>query len=234
MWAKKRLSTLQQEIEREEKQFPEGVGLEMAMKEKEWIEGSFGITPSETGTTPHRLSFKGLSDAPLSPSTPLSPGGSRLAEKLKGLKIQTAEENLRPGSGVSKNPLSPDEADIAVPSYSAFRGANPDVLAAKPPQAPSNTTAGAHAPPIVRKPIPQAPVRPVGGPMSSLAGMMAGTSPRFAAGVVSRQDEPEEEERGLFALPLSPRSPEMTKSPFSFERVDTMKYLKGEQAQRVA
>lgn len=30
----------------------------------------------------------------------------------------------------------------------------------------------------------------------------------------------------LFALPMSPRSPEMTKSPFSFGTVDTLKYVK--------
>jgi hypothetical protein len=36
----------------------------------------------------------------------------------------------------------------------------------------------------------------------------------------------EEEEGGLFALPLSPRSPDMTKSPFSFAKSDTVKYVK--------
>jgi hypothetical protein len=38
----------------------------------------------------------------------------------------------------------------------------------------------------------------------------------------------EEDEKGLFALPLSPRSPDMTKSPFSFAKKDTLRYVQGE------
>ncbi|KAF2429826.1 hypothetical protein EJ08DRAFT_634594 [Tothia fuscella] len=187
LWAKKRLQTLQTEIEREIRDFPEGVGLEMALKEKEWIQTTFSIDKGTTST--HRISLKEMDHAPLSPIGPLSPGGSRLAEKLKGLTLQTgdAEPRRRDSSqaaiaGAGRGILSPEDDDIAVPSFSAFRGAHPDVLAAKPVQ-----------------------------PSSSI-----------------------EEEGELFAMPLSPRSPEMTKSPFSFANTDTGKYLKDTGAQTIS
>ena len=37
-------------------------------------------------------------------------------------------------------------------------------------------------------------------------------------------------EDDLFALPMSPKSPEAGKSPFSFATQDTGRYLKGEKA----
>lgn len=84
VWAKKRLSVLQQEIEQEMKN-GEGVGLEMAIQEKQWIEENFGVgakvIPDLQFTT--------------SPTSPKSPGGSgRLSEKLKGLKLGTSASEL--------------------------------------------------------------------------------------------------------------------------------------------
>jgi hypothetical protein len=227
LWAKKRLQTLQSEIDRELKDFPEGIGLEMAMKEKDWIETTFNIPPLDTNNSSHRLSLKNIDSVPLSPSSPLSPGGSRLAEKLKGLKLQTGEGELKrrdssqtSTAGASRGPLSPDDEDIAVPSFSAFRGANPDVLAAKPAQRPStNATAKRITPPV-------APRQQGFGGVDSIAGLMAaGTGTGFSS--TTRPDETEDEGE-LFAMPLSPRSPEMTKSPFSFAQTDTGKYLKSE------
>jgi hypothetical protein len=46
-----------------------------------------------------------------------------------------------------------------------------------------------------------------------------------AGGEPSRKDDNETED-GLFAVKLSPRSPEMTKSPFSFTAKDTAPWLK--------
>ena len=46
-----------------------------------------------------------------------------------------------------------------------------------------------------------------------------------AGGEPSRKDDNETED-GLFAVKLSPRSPEMTKSPFSFTSKDTAPWLK--------
>jgi hypothetical protein len=64
----------------------EGIGLEMALQEKQWIEENFGVVTKIQETLP------------LSPSSPRSPGGSsgggRLAEKLKGLKLGTSPSDL--------------------------------------------------------------------------------------------------------------------------------------------
>lgn len=230
LWAKKRLQTLHSEIERETRDFPEGIGLDMAVREKEWIESSFSIPPLETiPTTNHRHSLRNLADPPLSPSTPLSSGGSRLAEKLKGLKLQTRDGELKrrdssqtTAAEVTRGPFSPDDEDVAVPSYSAFRGANPGVLAAKPAQRPDaklSTKAQLTAKPI----LPPATMPRQQG-VESISGLMAGSGPDFSA-----NGRPDDEDEGeLFAMPLSPRSPEMTKSPFSFAQTDTRKYLKGE------
>jgi hypothetical protein len=46
-----------------------------------------------------------------------------------------------------------------------------------------------------------------------------------AGGEVTKVDDAETED-GLFAVKLSPRSPEMTKSPFSFAAKDTAPWLK--------
>lgn len=210
LWAKKRLYTLQKEIEKEEKLFPEGIGLAMAVQEKEWIEDTFGLGTSESGS--HRQALRGLGDAPQSPSSPLSPGGSRLSEKLKGLKLQTSK------AGPSNNPLSPEEADVAVPSFSAFKGANPASLAAKPPQKPAAST-------TIKSIAPQAPSRQsTAGTVGSLAEMISGTGVEFKQGTTPATQNEQDEEEELFAMPLSPRSPEMTTSPFSFAAADTQRY----------
>jgi hypothetical protein len=85
VWAKKRLSVLQKEIEIEMRN-GEGVGLEMAMQEKQWIEDNFGVGSK---TTPE-LQYT------TSPTTPRSPGSGRLSEKLKGLKLGTSTSELGP------------------------------------------------------------------------------------------------------------------------------------------
>lgn len=228
LWAKKRLAILQGEIVREERDFPEGVGLDMALKEKEWIESTFGVTATAPAvSSPAPLNLKGVNDAPLSPSTPLSPGGSRLSDKLKGLKLQTGA----PASALSRGPLSPDEGDIAVSSFAAFKGERAVLssLAAKPAQTPSQQQQQPVQPsttPIVnlqpqpwRRPVPVPQRTSTAGSMNSLAGMLSGAVP----------EEPQEEETDegdLFAMPLSPRSPDMTKSPFSFDKADVRGYVK--------
>lgn len=63
----------------------EGVGLEIAMQEKQWLEDNFGVVP------------KLVTDlqSAASPTSPKSPGGGRLSEKLKGLKLGTSASELR-------------------------------------------------------------------------------------------------------------------------------------------
>jgi hypothetical protein len=88
VWAKKRLSVLQKEIELEMKTNGEGIGLEMAMQEKQWIEENFGVGPR---TIPEISS----------PTSPKTPGGGRLAEKLRGLKLGTSASALSgPSAGM--------------------------------------------------------------------------------------------------------------------------------------
>jgi hypothetical protein len=82
IWGKKRLSVLQKEIDKETIHNSEGVALEMAIQEKQWIEDNFGIGPRQDAQDPG------------TPSSPRSPGGGRLAEKLKGLKLGTTSSEL--------------------------------------------------------------------------------------------------------------------------------------------
>lgn len=84
-WGKQRLLALEREIDKEMKTNEEGVGLEMARQEKQWIEDNFGIGA--------RSSISELQEL-LVPSSPKSPGGGRLTEKLKGLKLGTSASEL--------------------------------------------------------------------------------------------------------------------------------------------
>ncbi len=96
IWAKKRLQVLDKEIRQEQEHNLEGIALEMALSEKEWIESNFGIAP--------RLPALDMSSVPKYPggapspglTSPKSPGGRRLSEKLKGLSIGTSEKDLAP------------------------------------------------------------------------------------------------------------------------------------------
>jgi hypothetical protein len=93
IWAKKRLQVLEKEIKEESEYNVEGVALEMALQEREWIETNFGVGGrSGSSQTP---SLSTLNSVPLTPNSPLSPGsGRRLSEKLKGLKLGTSEKDL--------------------------------------------------------------------------------------------------------------------------------------------
>lgn len=59
-----------------------------------------------------------------------------------------------------------------------------------------------------------------GGRIASLDELATGTAP-----LIKRDDDETEDE--LFAVKLSPRSPEMAKSPFSFSAKDTAPWVKG-------
>jgi hypothetical protein len=89
IYAKQRLSALQKEIDME-MQNGEGVGLEMATQEKQWLEENFGVGAK---VTPEY-------QPPTSPTSPKSPGGGRLAEKLKGLKLGTSASQLSTTTGM--------------------------------------------------------------------------------------------------------------------------------------
>ena len=78
------MSVLQKEIDAELAKNGEGIALEMATKEFNWIEENFGI--SRKAAIPELL--------PVSPASPKSPGGGRLAQKLQGLKLGLSVSEL--------------------------------------------------------------------------------------------------------------------------------------------
>ncbi|KAK4616675.1 uncharacterized protein CLAFUR5_12290 [Fulvia fulva] len=238
IWAKKRLQVLNTEIEQESKENVEGIGLEMAAAEKEWIEQNFGVAtkPSSISidTRPAMASIMGQGSLN-SPTSPRSPGGGRLMDKLKGLKLGTTTSDLlrKDSSSVDaglpagyQNPLSPEQTDVAVGSFGSFaalKGAPPpSTMGAKPPQPPAQQQP--------RKIAAQRPPEAFAAQQRQHVSM--GSLNAFASGDVPANPNPEQEddEDDLFALPMSPRSPEMSKSPFSFAAQDTVKYLKGERA----
>jgi hypothetical protein len=205
LWAKRRIQTLEKEIEEEAKQNCEGIALQIAIGEKEWIMESFGISTK----SPPPLQIRPVpQDGPLSPMTPLSPGGSRLTEKLRGLKLQTTAE-----ARLLEQPLtSPDEDDIAVPLCQKKR----DTIVAEHVSASATAAVAAAATERPANPKASFMTQSSTASMMSLGSVLAGQS---------YEPQQKEEEDELFALPLSPRSPEMLKSPFSFAADDTTRYL---------
>lgn len=215
IWAKKRLQVLQREIDAEvEKNNIEGIGLEMAAAEKEWIEQNFAVNarPS-TAINTNQQGHGALASVNFvgSPSSPRSPGGGRLMDKLKGLKIGTTAQDLngnsRPAGADQHNPLSPETSDVAIGSFGSFAALkgtpDPSVLAAKPAQRPI----------VAQRPSGQQTVG--SGEMGSLNAFAASgdASTGGGPGAGGKEDD-------LFALPMSPRSPEMKTSPFSFSSQD--------------
>jgi hypothetical protein len=252
IWAKKRLQVLQKEIDAEARDNVEGVGFEMAVAEKEWIEANFGVLSKPSGIVMPAQQESGTLN---SPTSPRSPGGGRLMEKLKGLRIGTTTEALSPGGAALKpapesvdtfNPLSPESSDVAVGSFGAFAALKgmPDqaTLAAKPAQPPTTTSTNTTAPqlsqPQQRRVQAHSPPdsfaaqqRQAGLGSLNALGSTAGGFSSFEEASFSRPVAPShsssaQDEDDLFALPMSPRSPEMTKSPFSFAASDVGRYLK--------
>ncbi|KAK5123982.1 hypothetical protein LTR85_002179 [Meristemomyces frigidus] len=234
IWAKKRLQVLQSEIDAETKTNTEGIGLEMAKAEKEWIEENFGVVtkPSKISIQTHRGAMASAMANMNGPASPRSPGGGRLMDKLNGLKLGTSSSDLTggPQSGMPpsefNNPLSPEGSDVAVSSFGSFAALKgmppPSVLAAKPGQAPQPQ----------RRIAAQRPPETFAAQQRQHVGMgsLNALSNDTGFGGFSRNEPSEDAEDDLFALPISPRSPDMAKSPFSFGSQDTTKYGKGERA----
>ncbi|KAI9762691.1 MAG: hypothetical protein M4579_000309 [Chaenotheca gracillima] len=237
IWAKKRIAVLQKEISDETRNNIEGIGLEMAQQEKEWIEQHFGVSPRPSGISMPSTAGQGESPpSPQSPTSPRSPGGNRLAEKMKGLRVGTSAQVLaaqpgnshqNPSRGVQdEHPLSPETSDVAISSFAAFHAPS---VAPSGNKDPSNT-----AVPQRRTFLAQAP------PASVLSAQQQNQPSLNSLGsVLDPSHEPpssfrqtttppaattkdDSQEDGLFAVAMSPRSPEMPKSPFSFSSRDTM------------
>ncbi|KAI1076734.1 hypothetical protein F5B20DRAFT_583904 [Whalleya microplaca] len=179
IWAKKRVAQLQEEIRKELLNNSEGVALEMAVQERQWLIDHFGLVDPHAAERP--------AQPPPTPQSPRSPIGGRLGEKLKGLKLATSPTELSNASGINSRhvfqPILPETASTSASSRSAL-----------PPRAPVPTPGS-------------------GSVVASLNAIVDSSQP--AAPPISQSKETEDE---LFALPMSPRSPEMKTSPFSFLR----------------
>lgn len=242
IWAKQRLRSLQKEIDDESERNVESVGLLMAVQEKEWIAENFGVS-AKPSAAPLSLQTSGgldqIQGQPRSPgpASPRSPGGSRLQQKLQGLRLGTSAGALSPtsteGGGFppGQNPLSPEQSDVAVSSFAAIKGARSAgaplarELAAKPAQRPTEAEPAKRFAPAQPPASILSQQQQMGGmgSLNSFGSMAMGAAPTplSSAPVVQAKEDDED----LFALPISPRSPEMTKSPFSFAQQDTKRYL---------
>lgn len=235
VWAKKRLQVLRLEIDAESNRNAEGIALQMAIQEREWIEQNFGVNtrpanisiPSSNGS----LSFTDIG----SPVSPRSPGRGPLLEKLKGLKLGTSEKYLSgPGSDAAskeQNPLSPEGSDVAVSSFERFASLNglpdPSTLASKPAQQTQS-----------RIMVPQRPPEEIlaqqrqsgMGSLNAFAGLPPDDFHRGTPPKISSDGVDEDVEDDLFALPISPRSPDQGRTRFTFANEDTSRYLQRERA----
>ncbi|TGJ87625.1 hypothetical protein E0Z10_g1123 [Xylaria hypoxylon] len=169
IWAKKRLAEIQEEITKELQTNSEGVALEMALQEKQWLIDHFGFVDSDTQIPPA---------PPITPRSPRSPVGGRLGEMLRGLKLSTS----------------------------------PTDLARMPGNTPRQTYQSSSRGALNAVPVPSlsVPKPSSGAAVASLDAVISNTQP---VAPISQTKDTEDE---LFALPMSPRSPEMKTSPFSF------------------
>ncbi|KAJ5095898.1 hypothetical protein NUU61_005254 [Penicillium alfredii] len=219
IWAKKRLRVLEQEIHDECLNNAEGIALHMVVQEKEWIETNFGITSRAVDTVASSHDSSTSSSVyPTGPATPVSPiSGRKLTDKLKGLKLQTSEKDLSAKAGPGPNTahlLSPQSPDVAVSSFSSFRN-----IASRPmhsmltPDTNPTPTPSSHTNPSGPDSLKTVAHHP---PESVQEAQQTSGPGGFAAmGSITRTTSAESGE-DLFAKALSPRSPDLPRSPFSF------------------
>ena len=127
LWAKSRLAALQAEIEAEEQANIEGIGLEMALQEQEWIIENFGM-----GAWAHSTGNAG----PSSPRTPRSAGGfggagararagsGAAAGAIKG-SGETRADRADSGASSVQGPPTPAPTPISPSSLSTVQSGNP-------------------------------------------------------------------------------------------------------------
>ncbi|KAJ5129856.1 uncharacterized protein N7515_005895 [Penicillium bovifimosum] len=214
IWAKKRLRVLEQEIEAESRNNVEGIALHMALSEKEWIEENFGLTTRavDSVSSSHESSVY-----PTGPATPVSPiSGRKLTDKLKGLKLQTSEKDLSANGGSCRDTahlLSPQSPDVAV-SFRSFRDvAHRHIHSMPTPDTNPTPTPDSHI-----NPSGPESLKPVAVfPPSDLQEAQQNSGPTgFSAMVGISRTASNDSGEELFAKALSPRSPDLPRSPFSF------------------
>ncbi|KAL4873096.1 hypothetical protein BDV12DRAFT_161316 [Aspergillus spectabilis] len=198
IWAKKRLQVLDKEIHEESLNNVEGIALHMALQEKEWIEVNFGLGPDA-----HKHALQNQDpNYPMGPATPVSPStGGKLGEKLRGLKLQTSQRELSTQTEGS-HLLSPQSPDVAVSSFNSFH-----IQPSVPPQPnPTSHPTSEHVKMVALHPPESLQAQQSGGSNTGFASMGATAAP------IASADSGED----LFAKALSPRSPDLPRSPFSF------------------
>lgn len=227
IYGKKRLRVLEKEIDEELRSNPEGVALDMAIKEKEWIEQNFGVGAHAVDSV---ASSHDSANPPIYPVTPVSPiSGRKLSDKLRGLKLQTSGDmmgnstsshvdqyyrpqpnSLGPGSS-SPSLLSPQSPDVAVSSFGSFNISNRAIHSMPTPSTNPTLTPSTQVNPGPEsiKPVAIAP------PEFLQEAQKASGSTGFAA-IGASVGTPTDSGEGLFAKALSPRSPDLPRSPFSF------------------
>jgi hypothetical protein len=236
IWAKKRLRVLENEIRDECLTNAEGVALHMAVQEKEWIEGNFGLSSRPVESS--HDSSNSSSVYPTGPATPVSPvSGRKLMDKLKGLKLQTSEKDLSANDGAQNqylnyvsrkltmaqigpsdsHLLSPQSPDVAVSSFSSFRNiANRAPHSMLTPDTNPTPTPRLQAPPSGPESFRPVALHP---PESVQEAQQTSETGGFAAiGSMTTIARTASTDSGddLFAKALSPRSPDLPRSPFSF------------------
>ena len=204
IWAKKRLQVLEKEIKREEEYNLEGIALDLAKGEKEWIENNFAVAVKpptlDLGSLPKHPNGALLAAMP----SPRSPGGRKLSEKLRGLSLGTSDRDLAVRRDTANtpshdhHPLSPDGDDVAYSSFQSFR------------QTPSTASLTGTSRMMAQFPPDHIKLKQNKSPTTSLNYVSPSKT----------KDHGDE----LFAKSLSPRSPDDPKSPFSFSPTETMPY----------
>ncbi|KAJ5633604.1 hypothetical protein N7528_001446 [Penicillium herquei] len=216
IWAKKRLRVLEAEIRNEAENNAEGVALHMAVQEKEWIEDNFGVSAHgvESVASSHDSSVY-----PTGPATPVSPiSGNKLSDKLKGLKLQTSERDLSAKNAPAASLLSPQSPDVAVSSFSLFKNSVNRSLhsmptpVTNPTPTPNTSTNPAGAEPLTLRAVAHFPPEALQEIQSSEPNGFASLD-TMGSFVQTTSDESNDD---LFAKALSPRSPDLPRSPFSF------------------
>jgi hypothetical protein len=202
IWAKKRLQVLEKEIKREEEFNLEGIALDLAKAEKEWIENNFAVA-----VKPPTLDLGSLSRYPNGAlnsaiASPRSPGGRKLSEKLRGLSLGTTDRDLADRRDTANtpsheyHPLSPDHDDMAYSSFQSFK------------KTPSTASSTGTSRMVAQFPPDHIKLQQNQLPTPSLDG-------------VSQSNDKDAGDE-LFAKSLSPRSPDDPKSPFSFSSAEAM------------
>lgn len=221
IWAKRRLRELEAEIAAEMRDNSESVGLEMVLQERQWIVDHFGLeidTSSEGAIPP--VPQNPDSSSPVSPRSPI---GGRLGERLKGLKLATSPAEL--AAAKEGKPsffafffflLSSSLVTLYSPSSSSpiFNPGCEKLInnnlfhTASHNEAKNSAAAERKITAFTPASGGAGLARPAGpGGMASLGAVIEGGAPAPERSVDTEED--------LFALPMSPRSPEEAKSPFS-------------------